>query len=226
MLQPDFHPEQPNLTPEHTSIIEVISPDRFALYLRWAKGDPDRAIELYTLNMQLCESLYTCTHVLEVTLRNRIHAVMTAAYNTSWIMRSDLVLIPNQRDQVTKAIEDLIRQRKHITDGRIIASLTFSFWTLMFNGMYEDLWHKTLHQIAKKPNGRDIKRVSFESPLIMMRDLRNRAAHHEPIIKKNLLKHHADILQMIEWLSPAAHDWCVKHCRFRAVHPPIDGNIV
>jgi hypothetical protein len=51
---------------------------RFGRYSAWAAGDKQRAITLYTLNTQLSESLYTPLQMLEVALRNRIHAVLSA----------------------------------------------------------------------------------------------------------------------------------------------------
>jgi hypothetical protein len=56
---------------------EALSFERFSRYLEWANGDRHRAIQLYTLNTQLSESFYLPLQMLEVTLRNRIHHVMT-----------------------------------------------------------------------------------------------------------------------------------------------------
>ena len=63
----------------------VLSEERFARYLAWAAGARLRALDLYTLNAQLSESLYIPLHVLEVALRNRIHAVMSAARHDLWL---------------------------------------------------------------------------------------------------------------------------------------------
>ncbi|PZM50167.1 hypothetical protein DOL99_00240, partial [Salmonella enterica subsp. enterica serovar Derby] len=55
----------------------ALSLERFGRYMDWAKDDRTRAIELYTLNTLISESLYTPLQMLEVALRNRIHVVMT-----------------------------------------------------------------------------------------------------------------------------------------------------
>ena len=62
----------------------TLSLERFARYLEWAKGDRLRALELYALNTQLSEALYTPLQILEVTLRNRIHTVLTDSLNECW----------------------------------------------------------------------------------------------------------------------------------------------
>lgn len=58
----------------------ALSLERFARYVAWAGGDRARALELYTLNTQLSEALYTPLQALELALRNRIHTAMAAAY--------------------------------------------------------------------------------------------------------------------------------------------------
>ena len=62
----------------------ALSLERFGRYLAWANGDRTRAVELYTLNTRVSESLYTPLQMLEVTLRNRIHAVMQDAHHETW----------------------------------------------------------------------------------------------------------------------------------------------
>lgn len=52
------------------------------------------------------------------------------------------------------------------------------------------------------------------------RKLRNRLAHHEPILYSNLPKHHANIMRLTQWLAPIAADWCEAHSAFAAVFDP------
>lgn len=48
-----------------------------------------------------------------------------------------------------------------------------------------------------------------------IRVLRNRIAHHEPIVHWELFDAHERMLLLTRWLSPAAADWCERHSRFR-----------
>ena len=59
--------------------------------------------------------------------------------------------------------------------------------------------------------------LSLSGPLTPIRTLRNRIAHHEPILHWNLDKHCANILRITGWLSLAAASWCGSHSRFREV---------
>jgi len=120
---------------------QALSLERFGRYLDWAAGDRARAIELYTLNTQISESLYTPLQMLEVALRNRIHAVMTEARHEGWFHDAGFLLTASQADQLAKAVEDVGEGgRREPTPGRIVAALTFSFWTAMLGKEYETLW--------------------------------------------------------------------------------------
>jgi len=198
---------------------EALSLERFARYLEWAEGDRARALELYTLNTQLSEALYTPLQVLEVALRNRVHAVLEDALHDRWFDEPGFLLVENQRRQLAKAHEELADNGKEPTPGRIVAALTFSFWTSMLSPDYEVLWQKTLHRVARREDGKGLRRKDLSGPLAPIRTLRNRVAHHEPIIQWNLPKHYGNIVQLTRWLSPPAADWCETHSRFPAIHP-------
>ena len=199
---------------------QALSLERFGRYLDWAAGDRARAIELYTLNTQISESLYTPLQMLEVALRNRIHAVMTEARHEDWFHDAGFLLGKWQPDQLAKAIEEVREERKEPTPGRIVAALTFSFWTAMFGKDYETLWRTTPHRIGSHPDGKGLRRKDFSGPLAPIRTLRNRIAHHEPIIEWNLPKHYGKMIELTGWLCPAAADWCEAHGRFLEVYPP------
>lgn len=202
---------------------EALSLERFGRYLEWAASDKERAIALYTLNCQLSESLYTSLHMLEVALRNRVHAVasgMTVGdQSLPWFERAEFQLGNRQLEQLEKAKADLQDDGKAVEAGRIVASLTFGYWTGFFGKPYENLWQQGLHRIARKSDGKGLTRKAFSKPLMPLRMLRNRIAHHEPIIYWDLPKHHRTILELTEWLSPAAAAWCRQTCRFTSVYP-------
>lgn len=204
----------------HENFEEALSLERFGRYLAWAAGDRGRAIALYGHNTRLSESLYTPLQTLEVALRNRIHTVLADAKGEEWYSdEAGILLASHQSEQISKAIEELVAADKPVTAGRVVASLTFSFWTTMFNKDYETLWQQTLHRIADPTAPKGLKRKSFSGPLTRIRLLRNRIAHHEPILGWNLRKRHNEILELTEWLSPPASTWCRENDRFPQVYP-------
>ena len=197
----------------------ILSTDRFTRYLAWADGERERALELYRLNVAASEALYTPLHVLEVALRNRTHAVLSEAFGEYWFDMPGLLVLPNQHRQLGDAKASLLELRRPIGPGRIVAALTFGFWVAMLSPAYEILWQKTLHRIARREDGKGLTRKAFTRPLTPIRVLRNRVAHHEPIIEWDLNKHHNNIQQLTTWLSPAAGEWLREQSRFAEVYP-------
>ena len=206
--------------PEPPALETALSADRFARYLDWADGDRARALNLYTLNARLCEALYIPLHAFEVALRNRIDRVMAAASGDRWFEDGSAVLLARQREQVASALQELAQDNKPADPGRVVAALTFSYWTSFFGTNYEQLWRTTLNAIAVRPDGRGLSRKDFARPCTQLRFLRNRVAHHEPILYWNLPKHHAALRELTQWLSPPLAAWSDGLDRFPAVHPP------
>lgn len=208
--------------PPLTDVAEMeaaLSLERFARYLAWAGGDRADALALYTLNSQLSEALYIPLQVLEVALRNRIHTVMSKSYGERWFEAEGLLAAPHQREQVQIAVAELAKDKKEPLPGRVVAALTFSFWTAMVSPAYEELWRRVLNEIAITPHGRRLSRKQLSRPLTPIRLLRNRVAHHEPILHWDLRKHHRAMLDVTGWLSPPSAAWCAAIDRFPKVYP-------
>ncbi len=133
---------------------EALSLERFGRYLAWAEGDRARALDLYTLNTRLSEALYTPLQMLEVVLRNRIHAVLSVSVQPRWFEVPGFLAVPHQNEQVVEVLAALARERKEPTPGRVVAALTFSFWTTMLGTSYENLWQTSLNRIGRREDGK------------------------------------------------------------------------
>ena len=205
--------------PLYSAFEDTISSDRFSTYLGWSNGDRDRAIHLYSLNTKISESLYTPLHMLEVALRNRVDQVMSASHGSAWYDLEAHQANPVQAEMLLKARQDMADAKKGETSGRMVAALTFGYWTAMFGKEYENLWQTTLKDIARREDGKGLTRKAFSRPLAPIRTLRNRIAHHEPILYWTLPKHYEAILQLTAWLSPVAAEWCRDHSRFAETYP-------
>lgn len=212
-----------NLHDEHAALESVLSTERLATYVGWAEGDTTRALELYALNTAMSEALYTPLQMLEVTMRNRFHAALSATHGSAWFDQPGFLQVAHQVEQLEKAKEQLAEEGKQLEPGRIVAALTFGFWTALLNKDYEDLWRTTLRHAldpsARDEKGKGLARKNLTTLATPLRKLRNRVAHHEPILYWSLPKHHANILRFTGWLSPAAEAWTRQHSRFPAVCP-------
>lgn len=205
------------------AFIDILSAERFQRYLDWAKNDRNTAVELYTLNCRCSEALYLPLHMLEITLRNRIHAVATTLNvgeaNLIWFDRPEFQRGFKQKAQLVKARHDLVRNRKTADAGRVISALTFGYWTAFFGSEYEVHWQQGLHRITRPGYDKGLRRKDLSEPFFKLRKLRNRIAHYEPIIHWDLIKHHGEIIRLTGYLAPAAAEWVAMHSRFPAVHP-------
>src|SRR5260221_14717143 len=199
----------------------ALSLERFGRYVKWASGDKNRALELYTLNSSLSESLYVPLQALELALRNRIHNVMKECYSERWFECQEFVMEERNRKQVEVAKSDLEREKPGSSgiSSKVVAALTFSFWTSMVGAAYEELWRKTLFAIAKGSDGRPLPRKALSSPLTQIRLLRNRIAHHKPILYWRL-PHYFDVaMDLTRYLSPPVATWCDSVQKFKGVYP-------
>lgn len=202
------------LTPLQTAFSHA----RMGRYLDWSGGNPAGAFQLYTLNAQLSEALYIPLQALELSLRNRIHEAMSLQFGDRWLMDDSRHLHEKQKQKVRRALAEIALNRKPPTPEQILSALSFGFWTALLGKDHEALWRTALYTIARKPNGKRVSRKNLSGPLTTIRKLRNRIAHHEPILHFNLPRHHADIRQIIAWLSPEAEEWCAGCDRFPALY--------
>jgi hypothetical protein len=198
---------------------KALSLERFGRYVAWADGDKSRALVLYTINSRLSASLYIPLQVLEIALRNRIHSVLSETEGEFWYDKPAFQKGAVQGKQVAEAKADLVAKGKQPEPGRVVAALTFGYWTAFFGRAYDEEWRRTLYRIAKRSDGKSLGRKQFAGPLSDIRELRNRIAHHEPILMRNLPRQHDTIMELIGWLSPAAAAWCETIDDFHAIYP-------
>ena len=201
------------------SLQEAFSLERFQRYLDWKQGNQKQALDLYSLNTCISESLYTPLQILEIVLRNRCHSILSGYFGDNWFDNRSFLLSDKQKKRLQEVKDNINGEGKDITAGDIIAGLTFGFWTELLSPKYENLWQQVLHKIAKRDNGKGLTRKDFTRSLSPIRVLRNRIAHHEPIVHWDLQKHYRNIEQIIHWLSPSAAKWNEQYSRFTEIYP-------
>lgn len=108
----------------------------------------------------------------------------------------------------------------HEAHSPIVATLSFGFWISLLGpggrtatgrkANYEmTLWRPALR--AAFAHRAPLTRRQVHRPLNDLRALRNRIAHHEPILGRNLLNDHERILEICGWMSPATRAWVEHH---------------
>ena len=216
---PAFEYTQANLS----EIERTLSADRLRPYRISVGGDTELAILLYEQNTLLAESLYGVLQGLEVLLRNAIHDQLTADYGqVEWW--DAVKLEPEQGAMLRKARDILTKEGKALVAGRIVAELSFGFWTGLTGPKYDVLWRDHLVKIFPR---RPLQRSEVQTRLNSIRKLRNRIAHHEPILfSGRLQKYVHQIFDTISWMSPMTARWVRRNSSFderfrsyRAVFP-------
>jgi hypothetical protein len=205
----------------------TLSLDRLRPYRLSVGGDTERAVRLYEHNTLLAESLYGVLQGLEVALRNTIHAQLTIGCGQAewW---DALKLEPEQSSMLKKAKDALRREGKTPDAGRVVAELPFGLWTGLTGPKYSDLWRD--HLVKAFPR-RSLQRVDVQTRLNSIRKLRNRIAHHEPILFSGRLQKYVNqIFDTLSWMSPTTARWVRSNSTFderfrayRAIFPPIGG---
>ncbi|MFI3902602.1 hypothetical protein [Ochrobactrum sp. S1502_03] len=195
----------------------ALSAERIGRYIDAANGDIKRAYELYAVNAQVSNAMYILLHMLEICLRNGFHFALTTKYGHDWFDQVGVIKTISQRQKISEAKLRLVSDRKPIEPGRLVASLTFGFWTTCIGSEYnEDLWIQAIHRPFKK--NQSLTRKKLNRDLTPLRNLRNRIAHHEPILSWNLLKHYENGMIIIQALSPDAHQWVKENCKFHDIY--------
>jgi hypothetical protein len=124
---------------------------------------------------------------------------------------------------VRAAAQRLGRRGKPCEAGRLVAELSFGFWTTLFDVRYEQdrvLWPRLFAQKIFAHAPRQKRSRKALSPLLnRVRHLRNRAFHHEPIWHwSDLTQQHALVIDLLGWMGPQLRATGSAVDRFPRVH--------
>ena len=213
------------------SLDRIISNERLARYLTATRGNTQAALRLYERNMNLSEALFGYLHGLEVAVRNSIHVTLRAAFGTpTWFDYRGALPWSSTGEHLlfTSPMQDMIAHAKASAGagaqpGKILAELMFGFWPNLLTGRYHaSLWVPCLHRAF--PYANEPRRV-IHLRLEQIRRLRNRIAHHEPVLTSanqvytgfaaNPFLSLPEIWRCVEWVSPDAALWLAAKTHYQ-----------
>lgn len=196
------------------------SPARLGRYRSARAGNTTKATLDYSSNILLAEAMVPMFNVLEIALRNSIHVRLSKLYGrTDWW--ESWVGDPNfkwQNKEIDSAKAKLIRRHEPQTADKVLAELTFGFWSSLFNAQFQTtLWKSLRLAFAHCPKSQR-QRHTVSGALNQIRDLRNRVFHHEPLLwlTPTLLDQHTVGIEVINWLDPKLGQWLNNHDRLPA----------
>jgi hypothetical protein len=207
-----------------------VSRHRFQEYLVSANHDPDVARELYEWNVAVSGAFFELIAHVEVALRNAVDDIMGPLevpasaridVRRGWWFASPTFLEDSDLDFYTTARRHLGKKADTAPRDKLLASITFGFWTNLFNPGYEDLFRKHLvYAFPHRP--RAFKRSAVQTNVIALRNLRNRIAHHQAIFDLPLQERYEQAMEILAWISPELRAWVDATCRVSSLldHAP------
>lgn len=218
-----------------TKIRFTASEPRISSYISATKdcNNLKEAIQIYQYNIQLCESLYSSLHTFEITLRNKLDQSLIYKYGKMWHSDESLLLLNEQeRKQVEKAIDeykkhDKYKKLKLIENHKLliitpITELNLGFWTnLLTKKQYEQsVFVKCISDVFPFAKNTDRNTRNIRENLEIVRKLRNRVFHYEPIWRNNYNIHqkYQTIYCLMGWMCPETSNWMRHYDNFKKIY--------
>ena len=200
-----------------------LSAPRFAIYLTAGAGDRQRALDLYEWNTQISSALLHDLAHLEVGIRNAYDQALTqhGQFAPHWTANPHQVFAPVLRtkrvydpsvgrrvprrvdvnDKPRKALERAVAEAggTNAPPGKVVAQLMFGFWRYLSSAAHEvALWRPYLHHAFAAGTSRPDVDVRMGD----LHELRNRVAHHEPLLTWNLVEAQQQLTELADLISP------------------------
>ncbi len=184
-------------------IIALLSLERLGYITKHIDSKP-LIIKIHQETLSLNGALMSIVGMIEIALRNTVYQNLDQHFAvTNWLFHppAPFEWRDSEKLRITKALEYAqeakLSKIKHkyretvnhdkisVSDGDMIAQLTFGFWKKMYSYKYEDpLWNTTLKRTFPIKN----KRPNIAKNLEIIYQTRNRLAHHEPVLFKKFYK--------------------------------------
>ena len=205
-------PGAPETLARVAELTRLLHTDRLATYVRACHGDNSQALRLYSWNVEIASAFWGSFNVLEVTLRNAIHAELSNLAGRDDWWNTPIGLHQFEQRRIHDATSAAHRARgTAILPGHVVAELSLGFWIgLLANKYHQRLWAPTLHTAFPHLAG---PRRELHRKQESLRKLRNRIAHHEPIVSRDLAADHDRLLDVLGAISPIAVDWVKQNSR-------------
>jgi hypothetical protein len=195
------------------AIERLLSLERLSRYTLLGNGDRAEAIRLYEWNTRVSEAFYTPLQGLEVCLRNSLSLELIAHLGANWYENQHGLFEHPLTEMLANATQSLERDGKDINLGRMVAELNFGFWVSVLAPRYDTtLWRPCLRKaFPNRPRG--MERKDIHKALNALRRLRNRVAHHEPIVHRDLKRDHDLIVSLLSCACPHTATWVKSQSR-------------
>lgn len=190
----------------------LLTRERLGSYLAACDADLGRAFDLYEWNLAASAAVMHLTAMVEVIVRNSLDERLCVWANDrgldSWLYAAPLD--ERGREDISRALGRATRANEATPPhGRVVSELNLGFWRYLTTSRYHaSLWVPGLSEAFSRGN-QDLRerRRQVESRLARIMHVRNRAAHHEPIHRRDLLADVSAAVDLADWVHRDAGRW-------------------
>lgn len=202
------------------SLAATLSSPRLGVYLVAGGYRKPQALALYVWNARVSEAFQFPLHVVEVTLRNAVSRSVIDRFGVSWDTSPEFLSILDE-----SRLPTLERARSRLktkygpgySGDQFIAALPMGIWVHLLEGRYHDcIWRERI-RVAFPNLPKSISRKGVQKSVSDLAELRNRVAHHEPIIEYDLSLLHTKSIKTTSWVCNRTAEWAESHSRVQSV---------
>lgn len=196
---------------DYVRLQHLLTAERLGSYMAATGDDIDAAFALYEWNIDVAGAALSLTAMVEVVVRNALDRQMqawaAARGGEEWFAIAPLD--GRGRADIRKATERAARGRKPVTHGHVVAELSFGFWRFLMGRRYlTSLWIPALqHAFPWADADAQQRQLSMEGHAQQLLFLRNRAAHHEPLHRRDLGRDLDRAAALVGAVDATAADW-------------------
>lgn len=190
----------------------VLSRERIGTYARTL--NTVQALSLYSWNAQVSGAFMLPQQVCEVAVRNAASEILSLVYGAQWpwaIGFERSLPDPQSGFSMRKELGSARSKARVGNTNTVIPELKFAFWVRLFTQRFDGrLWQQHLrNSFPGLPVDRSVPecRNMIYDELEGVRGIRNRIAHHEPIIARDLAADYARMLKLVAWRCPTTAIW-------------------
>lgn len=194
-----------------------------------------QAYELYIWNIKISAAFLEIICLYEVALRNAIINALEANYKVHSILNDNFIraLKPAAREELLSIVNKLSQNKQYeftfrnnrllplridttkISPSKVVAELNFIFWENMLSNTHRIRWINNMYKAfpcLPNLNERECQSTidRIHSTTSVIRHLRNRICHHEPIFneqKINLLEIFENMKTVLSYISIDIQDF-------------------
>ena len=201
------------------------SKPRFQTYLDMTHGNQELAIKLYIHNAELSAALFFPINITEVTLRNAVDKAFTNQFGKNWNVKKNFRRKINRKaNQKLKSIINALKDDNLYNRDQVIANLSLGFWVSTFDKKrLKSFWQKEIN--ATFPNWKENfpnkkahqMRNEIRKIAEPIREIRNRIAHHEPILNRNVKDTHQNMILLTTLICKETAQWMEQNSKVNEV---------